>query len=177
MTLIYSQHTHTYIHTYIYIYPFKKHFNVICLYFLLFFIILLNLSFLLQFGHQTWPAHQYIVAHHSNFFKKILIEASKNETTSDLVISVGYIHSDLIKQLFQFFYTDTCDLVTPGASFLWTKKEKKCIDFDYFSHPSCKDFSILAELNYFGPRSKDDDPISLLISIADKFEIRRLTNK
>lgn len=142
------------------------------------------LIFILQFGHLIWPAHQYIVAFHSNYFRK-LFETCEHKTTSDLVISVGYIHNDLGKQLFQFFYTDTCDLTTPGTTFVWTTQQKKYIDFDFFTKPSDDNFPNTVELsnsNCSNHHSIENvplcnDPVSLLLLIANKFEIRRLSNR
>lgn len=138
----------------------------------------------IKFGHLIWPAHQYIVAFHSNYFRK-LFETCEHKTTSDLIISVGYIHNDLGKQLFQFFYTDTCDLTTPGTTFVWTTQQKKYIDFDFFTKPSDDNFSNTVELSNSNCSNQHsienvplcNDPVSLLLLIANKFEIVRLSNR
>lgn len=101
----------------------------------------------MQIGHDEFPAHKYILAHRSEYFKKLFSteQDNKEEKLEEIVVE-DYVHPAIFKQLLQFIYTDTCDLLRLGTRFELI--QIPCFSassdiFDFEPHFSVRDTSSL----------------------------------
>ncbi|XP_041354992.1 inhibitor of Bruton tyrosine kinase-like isoform X2 [Gigantopelta aegis] len=90
-----------------------------------------------QTRNKSWPAHQYILASRSDHFRKFVFGLARQNTLNDKpVIAIDDVQPEIMEQIIKFIYTDTCDLLTPGARFdhimspLKNKHGEKCFDVD-----------------------------------------------
>ncbi|KAK3770373.1 hypothetical protein RRG08_028271 [Elysia crispata] len=69
-------------------------------------------------GSKSWPAHKYILAMRSDFFRNtvLALEASYERTAMDQrpVVKVPGVGADMMEQILNFIYSDTCEFLTPG---------------------------------------------------------------
>ncbi|XP_064411625.1 inhibitor of Bruton tyrosine kinase-like isoform X2 [Latimeria chalumnae] len=86
-------------------------------------------------GSKTFPAHKYILAMRSDYFRKVFFpEGVRSEppdicqVQEDAVHCDSYVlekvHPEMFAYVLQFVYTDTCDLLTPGYKPQTLLKEK-----------------------------------------------------
>ncbi|ELT94596.1 hypothetical protein CAPTEDRAFT_128118, partial [Capitella teleta] len=73
----------------------------------------------LQVGTQRVPAHAYILAMKSEYFRRYF-EKTPPSQNNPIIVKCS---QNLLSQLVQYFYTDTCDLLTPG--FLWQPDDEE----------------------------------------------------
>lgn len=76
-------------------------------------------------GEVTIPAHRYILACRSEYFRKIF--TTKSEDLALLpgmtpTISIDNTNFEIFTQMLKFIYTDTCDLLTIGGTFKLSSK-------------------------------------------------------
>lgn len=75
----------------------------------------LSILYDLQVGSDRIAVHSFILASKSEFFRKRFESDEPSDLTLEKpVISLDAYRSELVHQLVQFMYTDTCDLITPG---------------------------------------------------------------
>nr|XP_006115955.1 inhibitor of Bruton tyrosine kinase isoform X1 [Pelodiscus sinensis] len=88
-----------------------------------------------QIGTQMIPAHKYILAMRSDFFRKLFISDDNRPDSSDVyrkdedavgcdLFMIEKVHPDLFTYLLQFIYMDTCDLLSHGYKPRMLHKEK-----------------------------------------------------
>uniref|UniRef100_A0A3B3QKJ4 Inhibitor of Bruton tyrosine kinase n=1 Tax=Paramormyrops kingsleyae TaxID=1676925 RepID=A0A3B3QKJ4_9TELE len=79
----------------------------------------------LQAGSRTFPAHKYILSSRSDYFRRILypepgqgeevegVTRSEDAIGCDL-LALDKIPADMLEQVLQFIYTDSCQMLQPG---------------------------------------------------------------
>ncbi|XP_073192642.1 inhibitor of Bruton tyrosine kinase isoform X3 [Lepidochelys kempii] len=88
-----------------------------------------------QIGTRMIPAHKYILAMRSDFFRKLFISDDNRLDSPDVyrkdedavgcdLFMIEKVHQDLFTYLLQFIYMDTCDLLTHGYKPRMLYKEK-----------------------------------------------------
>ncbi|KAG6940264.1 inhibitor of Bruton tyrosine kinase [Chelydra serpentina] len=88
-----------------------------------------------QISTRMIPAHKYILAMRSDFFRKLFISDDNRLDSPDVyrkdedavgcdLFMIEKIHQDLFTYLLQFIYMDTCDLLTHGYKPRMLYKEK-----------------------------------------------------
>ncbi|RUS75693.1 hypothetical protein EGW08_016535 [Elysia chlorotica] len=69
-------------------------------------------------GNKSWPAHKYILAMRSDFFRNtvLALEASSERAMMEKqpVVKVPGVDADMMEQILNYIYSDTCDFLTPG---------------------------------------------------------------
>jgi hypothetical protein len=70
------------------------------------------MSFVCQVGTARFPAHRYIVASHSEFLAKRIME--HNAGCGIPVIELSDMRSDVFRQVLQFIYTNDCSVLRTG---------------------------------------------------------------
>ncbi|EMP36629.1 Inhibitor of Bruton tyrosine kinase [Chelonia mydas] len=88
-----------------------------------------------QIGTRMIPAHKYILAMRSDFFRKLFISDDNRLDSPDVyrkdedavgcdLFMIEKVHQDMFTYLLQFIYMDTCDLLTHGYKPRMLYKEK-----------------------------------------------------
>ncbi|XP_043366496.1 inhibitor of Bruton tyrosine kinase isoform X5 [Dermochelys coriacea] len=88
-----------------------------------------------QIGTRMIPAHKYILAMRSDFFRKLFISDDNRLDSPDVyrkdedavgcdLFMIEKVHQDLFTYLLQFIYMDTCDLLSHGYKPRMLYKEK-----------------------------------------------------
>uniref|UniRef100_A0A674JCI4 Inhibitor of Bruton tyrosine kinase n=1 Tax=Terrapene triunguis TaxID=2587831 RepID=A0A674JCI4_9SAUR len=88
-----------------------------------------------QIGSRMIPAHKYILAMRSDFFRKLFVSDDNRLDSPDVyrkdedavgcdLFMIEKVHQDLFTYLLQFIYMDTCDLLTHGYKPRMLYKEK-----------------------------------------------------
>ncbi|GAB1609231.1 inhibitor of Bruton tyrosine kinase-like [Argonauta hians] len=117
-------------------------------------------------GCKSWFAHRYIMASNSKYFESLIVSTKPRQPSHDMhMVTIPYVHADLIKQMLQFIYTNTCDLLTPGAQFAWSTDPLMHLNHCRF----CKtDHAMLTE---------SDDPVAHLVRVATTFDLHELAQR
>lgn len=88
-----------------------------------------------QIGTRIFPAHKYILAMRSDFFRKLFVSdqdwldpadlyrKDEDDVGCDLFV-IEKLHPDLFMYLLQYIYTDSCDLLIHGHKPKMVYKEK-----------------------------------------------------
>ncbi|CAI9740066.1 inhibitor of Bruton tyrosine kinase-like [Octopus vulgaris] len=116
-------------------------------------------------GCKSWFAHRYILAHNSKYFQALILINSPKQIDDVQLISISYIHPDLINQILQFVYTNTCDLLTVGKQFIWSVEPHIHVSQCRF----CRDNQMI--------QTESTDPIELLVHLAKKLELNELVQR
>lgn len=69
-------------------------------------------------GGKSWPAHRYILAMRSDFFRNSVlameISEERDKVEGQPMVKVPGVTAEIMEQLLQYIYTDTCNYLTPG---------------------------------------------------------------
>lgn len=74
----------------------------------------------LEVGPRKIAAHKYILAHRSDYFKKLFLQSdigAASEFLNHQVIDIADVNEELFSQLVRFIYTDDCDLLHIGETY------------------------------------------------------------
>lgn len=157
-------------------------------------ILFIFLTFLyFQIGGHSWIAHKYILLSRCDYFHKLLAESKKMEDDDTSVITVQGTHPDIFDQLVKFIYTDTCDLLTPGAKFELSKISVengaeddflgKVMDTAVITSPhTTSAFEVLKKKKgHAGKKDekqvKSTNPVKMLQDLAKKYGIKGLPKR
>ncbi|CAC5394250.1 unnamed protein product [Mytilus coruscus] len=148
---------------------------------------------IIKIGGHSWIAHRYILVSRCDYFHKLLAESKKKEDDDTSVITVQDIHPDIFDQLVKFIYTDTCDLLTPGAKFELSKISVengaednflgKVMDTAVISSPhTTSAFEALKKKKgHAGKKDekqvKSTNPVKMLQDLAKKYGIKGLPKR
>eukprot|EP00106_Octopus_bimaculoides_P016613 XP_014784055.1 PREDICTED: inhibitor of Bruton tyrosine kinase-like [Octopus bimaculoides] len=116
-------------------------------------------------GCKSWFAHRYILVHNSKYFQALILINSPKHIDDVQLILIPYIHPDLINQILQFIYTNTCDLLTVGKQFIWSVEP----DIHVSQCRFCRDNQMI--------QTESTDPIALLVQLAKKLELNELVQR
>lgn len=84
--------------------------------------------------------HKYILVNRCANFPSLLVNKSQTLNEMDIpVIDLSDLHPQILEQLLQYVYTDTCDLLTVGAKFVLNKDHVKHEEMHVF-HMDLEDF-------------------------------------
>lgn len=74
---------------------------------------------MIQVHDQRWPVHKYILVSRCANFPSLLVSCStgNNDMTAP-VLELSDIHPQILEQVLQYIYTDSCDLLTIGTEFV-----------------------------------------------------------
>ncbi|XP_060567937.1 inhibitor of Bruton tyrosine kinase-like [Ruditapes philippinarum] len=156
---------------------------------------------ILQVHEQRWPVHKYILVNRCANFPSLL--ANKSQTLNEMdipVIELNDLHPQILEQLLQFVYTDTCDLLTIGAKFVLSEESTKHdeifqLDLDDFDGDSevvagnkklsayhivqqgKKKKKHAGKENHEENHSHERNPIKLLLDVAKKWGVKGLAKR
>ena len=100
------------------------------------FILLSRYLPLFQVGNNIIPAHQYILACRSEYFRKLFTERKEEPLTGDkLKITIENMKYDMFMQMIKYVYTDTCDVLTIDSEVYVDGDGQKCKDWKKYGYP------------------------------------------
>ncbi|WAR08874.1 IBTK-like protein [Mya arenaria] len=89
---------------------------------------------ILQIKEQRWPVHRFIMISRCANFPSLLANIMISCDLEKPVLDLCDIQPQILEQLLRYIYTDTCDLVSPGAKFVLDRKSNdssgELIDMD-----------------------------------------------
>ncbi|XP_076077944.1 inhibitor of Bruton tyrosine kinase-like [Mytilus galloprovincialis] len=148
---------------------------------------------IIKIGGHSWIAHKYILLSRCDYFHRLLAESKKMEDDDTSVITVQGTHPDIFDQLVKFIYTDTCDLLTPGAKFELSKISVengaeddflgKVMDTAVITSPhTTSAFEVLKKKKgHAGKKDekqvKSTNPVKMLQDLAKKYGIKGLPKR
>lgn len=71
----------------------------------------------MQVNEHRWPVHKYILVSRCANFPSLLVNCRLSNRDNIPVLELTDIHPQILEQVLQFVYTDTCDLITIGSNF------------------------------------------------------------
>ena len=88
-------------------------------------------KFFIQVGNNLVPAHKYILACKSEYFRKILTEKEEALMPGKRQkIPIENVNYEVFLQMLKYIYTDTCDVLTIGATFSVHSQEQHPIEME-----------------------------------------------
>lgn len=78
----------------------------------------MELVFCFQSKDQKWPVHRFIMITRCANFSNLLVNCSNEDNNTEVpMLEIHDIHPQIIEQVLQFIYTDTCDVLCTGTQF------------------------------------------------------------